>query len=108
MYLSVVVLSVLLGCANCLQLENFYNYLRDNDNGSSVDCEVQKAAFLEGLNNGDSWAAKSKKNKLKIAKRKKVRRVVYIGFVGLIRKAIDRYTEYFLRFTTLTAYFIKQ
>lgn len=60
MYLPIVVLSVLLVSAKCLELESFYNYLRDDDNSSSVECAIQKAAFLQGLTNGDAWAAKSK------------------------------------------------
>lgn len=64
MQLLIVFLGVLLGSVQCLDLEHFYSYLRDAGNSISVECKRQKAAFLQGLIDGDSWAAKSKENSL--------------------------------------------
>lgn len=61
MHLQIVVLCVLLSSVKNLDIGNFYNYLRDDSNSSSVKCEEQKAAFLQGLEDGDTWAVKSKK-----------------------------------------------
>lgn len=60
MFLKIALISFLVNSVKCLDLNSFYNYVQNNDNTSSVECMEQKAAFLQGLINGDAWAVRSK------------------------------------------------
>lgn len=46
------------GCG--VDIDTFYKYLKSNSSTSSDECEKQKVAFLEALENRNSWALKSK------------------------------------------------
>lgn len=60
MYLNFFLISILFNSGNCLDLDSFYNYIQYSNKSSSAECAVQKSAFLQGLANGDVWAARSK------------------------------------------------
>lgn len=52
-------LTVLHVSGNCLDLDTFYKFIR-NSSVSTVKCAEQRSAFLQGLEDGDMWAIKSK------------------------------------------------
>lgn len=61
MYLTAIFYVILLfiSSGKCLDRDEFYKYMQDTRNSTS-ECEIQKSAFLNGLDNGDEWVMKSK------------------------------------------------
>lgn len=57
--LFVLLLSCVLECAYCLDLEIFHRYLNDTLK-SNAECQIQKDIFLQSLENETEWALKSK------------------------------------------------
>lgn len=45
-----------------LDLNSLYKYLSNETSSSNADCDVQKAAFLQGLLQGEIWTLKSKQS----------------------------------------------
>lgn len=68
MLLVITFVFILLGNGRCYQNNMFYQNV-DRNIRANAECEVQKEALLNGLQNGDDWTIRSRFYVYKILKK---------------------------------------